>query len=197
VRPSATAQALPTVVAGKNDQPDEPQNRTDIVHIKSDPGALVAFAPPLFRQPLFLVLQALPLLGFVGVSLWRRRQDQLANNPRLRRRIEVTRTVASGLAELRQLAAGNQPDQFYALLFRLLQEQLGERLDQPGSAITEAALDDRLVKRGASESLIQELHSLFQICNQARYAPLRTNEELQSVASNLEKALAQLQQLPD
>jgi len=35
------------------------------------------------------------------------------------------------------------------------------------------------------------------VCNQARYAPIRTNEELQAVASNLEKAVGELQQLPD
>ena len=45
--------------------------------------------------------------------------------------------------------------------------------------------------------MIQRYHELFQICNQARYAPVRSHEELQAVASNLEKALGELQQLPD
>jgi hypothetical protein len=197
VRPSAGGPVVPTVVAGKNSEPDEPQNRTDIVHIKADPGPLVAFAPPLVRQPWFLIVQALPVLGFVGVSLWRRRQDQLANNPRLRRKIEAQRIVSAGLAQLPPLVASNKSDELFALVFRLLQEQLGERLGLPASAITEAVLDERLPKRGASPELIHRLHGLFQICNQARYAPVRSNEELQAVASNLEKALGELQQLPD
>jgi hypothetical protein len=197
IRPSAGGPIVPTIVAGQNSEPDEPQNRTDIVHIKADPGPLVAFAPPLFRQPWFLILQALPLFGLVGVSLWRKRQDQLANNPRLRRKIEVQKTIRAGLAQLGQLGASNQSDEFFASVFRLLQEQLGERLDQPAFAITEAVLDERLPKRGASPQLIRSLHGLFQICNQARYAPVRSHEELQAVASNLEKALGELQQLPD
>jgi hypothetical protein len=197
VRPSAAGPIVPTIVAGKNSEADEPQNRTDIVHIKADPGPLIAFAPPLVRQPWFLILQALPLLGFVGVSLWRKRQDHLANNPRLRRKIEVQKTVNAGLAELGQIAATNQSDEFFASVFRLLQEQLGERLDLPASAITEAVLNERLPKRGASPELIERLHGLFQSCNQARYAPVRSHEELQAVASNLEKAVAELQQLPD
>ena len=79
----------------------------------------------------------------------------------------------------------------------LLQEQLGERLDLAASAITEAVIDERLPARGASPELMSQLHDLFQICNQARYAPVRTNEELQAVASSLEKAVSELQQLPD
>jgi hypothetical protein len=88
-------------------------------------------------------------------------------------------------------------EQFYALLFRLMQEQIGERLELPSSAITEAVLDDRLPQRGASASLIDRLHRLFQISNQARYAPVTTHAELLSLCSELEIAVGELQQLPD
>ena len=169
----------------------------DIVHIKSTPGSVLALAPPLVQQPWFLFLQLIPLAGVIGVTIWRKRQDQLANNPRLRRKIEVQHFVESGLAELRALASSQQVDAFYVLLFRLLQEQLGERLNLPASAITEAVLEDRLASRGATPDLVQRLHRLFQICNQARYAPMRTDSELLLVSSDLEKALRDLQQLPD
>ena len=176
---------------------DEPAVREDIVHIKSDPGPIVAVAPPLIQQPWFLLLQMIPVVGIIGVSVWRKRQDTLAKNPKLRRKLQVQRTVEAGLVELKQLAATHQAEAFYAQLFRLLQEQLGERLGLPASAITEAALDERLPRRGASPDLIGRLHALFQICNQARYAPVRTDAELLSLASDLEKALHDLQQLPD
>jgi hypothetical protein len=169
----------------------------DIVHIKPSPGPIFALAPPLVRQPWFLFLQLIPMASIIAATVWRKRQDQLANNPRLRRKIEVQRFVQSGLVELRALAASQQADAFHILLFRLLQEQLGERLNLPASAITEAVLDDHLGRRGASPDLVQRLHLLFQICNQARYAPMRTDSELLSVSSDLEKALHDLQQLPD
>jgi hypothetical protein len=199
VRPSSGGPAVPTVVAAQNGNSadDESPDRTDIVHIKSDPGPIAAIAPPLVRQPWFLIVQGLPLLGFVAASFWRKRQDQLANNPRLRRKIEVGQVVSNSIPRLRELAGSNQSDEFFALVFRLLQEQLGERLDLPASAITEAVLDERLPRRNASADLIARLHALFQVCNQARYAPVQTNEEFQAVASNLEKALGELQQLPD
>jgi hypothetical protein len=197
VNAAAAVQAQPTVLAPKGSEQEQPQERTDIVHIKSNPGPMIAMAPPLIEQPWFLMLQILPLAGFVGVSLWRKRQDTLANNPKLRRRIEVQKVVASGLAELKQLASAKQGEPFYALMFRLLQEQIGERLAQPASGITEAVLEERLPKRGASAEMVQRLRELFLICNQARYAPIRSDQELLKIAAKLEGALEELRRLPN
>jgi hypothetical protein len=158
---------------------------------------MLAYAPPLIQQPWFLALQAVPLLSFLGFTAWRRKQDALANNPRLRRKREVRALIASGTQELRGLATSNEVDAFYARFFRLLQEQLGERLNLPASAITEAVLDDSLPARGASSELIERLRRLFQICNQARYAPNRSHQELLALCGELEQALNELQSLPD
>lgn len=197
VKPSAASAAVPTIARTGAETEEPPAERTDIVHIKMEAGPLLALAPPLVNHPWFLALHALPLLAYAGFSLWRRRQDSLANNPRLRRKLQVQKTVRDGLAELRVLAGQNDLDAFYALVFRLLQEQLGERLDLPASAITEAVVDERLAARGAAPELIAQLHALFRLCNQARYAPVQTNAELLSIANDLEGALTQLQQLAE
>ncbi|HVK59477.1 MAG TPA: BatD family protein [Candidatus Kapabacteria bacterium] len=176
---------------------EEPAARSDIVHIKTDPGTLAALSPPLVRQPWFLLLHAIPLGAVVGLTVWRKKQDHLARNPKLRRKLEVQQVVQGGLTQLRHHANAQQAEEFYALLFRLIQEQIGERLDLPASAITEAVLDERLPRRGASPELINRLHQLFRISNQARYAPVKTDTELLQLSSDLEKALSELQQLPD
>jgi hypothetical protein len=197
VKPSSAAAAVPTVARTENQPDEEPAERTDIVHIKMRAGPLATVAPPLIRQPWFLAFQALPLLAYAGLTIWRKRRDHLANNPRLRRKLRTQKTVASGLADLRQLAAANNAADFHALVFRLLQEQLGERLDLPASAITEAVIDERLPQRGAPPTLLNQLHALFRLCNQARYAPVQTNAELLAIARDLENALNELQHLPE
>ena len=111
--------------------------------------------------------------------------------------METRKTVLHGMHELQTLASRNDAEAFHALVFRLLQEQLGERLDLPSSAITEAVIDERLPRRGASSETIARLHHLFQVCNQARYAPSATGQELLQVRAELETALADLQALPD
>ena len=150
---------------------------------------------PLIAKPIFLAVQSLPVLAFIGAFVWRRRADNLANNPRLRRQRAVAQIVARGLDDLKKFAAANQPDEFFATLFRLLQEQLGERLDCPASAITENIIDEHPVLRAAPETTRTALREQFQLCNQARYAPMRGTSELNSVAAQFERLLGELQNL--
>ena len=80
----------------------------------------------------FVALQSLPVAAFLAAFMWRRRTDNLANNPRLRRQRAVAQVVAVGLDDLEKFAADNKPDEFFALLFRLLQEQIGRTARLPG-----------------------------------------------------------------
>jgi hypothetical protein len=127
--------------------------------------------------------------------VWRKRTNSLANNPRRRRQRTVAQRVRDGLNELHRLAAEDNSDEFFATIFRLLQEQLGERLDLPASSITEAVIEERLAPLGASEPLLGDLRELFQLCNQARYAPIRGSAELNSVIRQFKKAIGELQAL--
>ena len=190
---SAGATALPALAAAKSPQQDStPQ---DIIPIRENLGTLAPSGTPLIGQPVFLALQSTPVLALIAAFIWRKRTDNLANNPRLRRQRAVAQLVAEGLNGLEKHAAANQPEEFFALLFRLLQEQLGERLEVPASAITEADVDDRLVRQGASAATMDSLRELFQLCNQARYAPVRGTSELNSLVAKLKPASAELQGL--
>ena len=167
----------------------------DILPIKEQMGLLARASTPLLTQPAFLAVQSLPVLAWLAAFVWRRRADNLANNPRLRRQRLVAQLVRDGLNELHQLALKNNSDEFFATLFRLLQEQLGERLDCPASSITEAVIDERLARLGAPEKTLAGLRELFQLCNQARYAPLRTSGELAAVIPQFEDAVRNLQEV--
>src|SRR5208283_4786615 len=105
----------------------------------------------------FVALQGIPMLAFISAVIWRRRTEQLARNPRLRRQRQVQQLIREGLAMLRRLAVENKSDEFFATLVRLLQEQLGERLDLPASAITEAVVEERLRPLGVAEATLASL----------------------------------------
>ena len=61
--------------------------------------------------------------------------------------------------------------------------------------ITEADVDERLVALGAKPETIESLRELFQACNQARYAPVQTSQELSALASKFKNTVDELQQL--
>ena len=194
VRPGGAAPA-PTVATTTRTVQDNPPPTQDIVHIKPRLGAVAQVAPPLALQGWFLALQAVPVAAWLAAVVWRRRAEQLANNPRLRRRRQVAQIIRQGLNELRQHAADKKSDEFFATLFRLLQEQLGERLDLPASAITEAVIEEHLRPRGVPEASLAALHELFQTCNFARYAPIKSSQELAAIIPKFETALRELQGL--
>lgn len=194
VRPGGSAPA-PVVAASSRPGNDAPPPQLDIVPIKQRVGALQPVGPLLIQRPLFLATQSVPVLAFVAALLWRRRTDALANNPRLRRQRAVAELLRQGRAELQQLAAANQAEEFYATLFRLLQEQLGERLDCPASAITEAVVDEKLRPRGVPDAALEQIHELFQGCNLVRYAPTRSSQELAAVIPKWESTSRSLQEV--
>ena len=191
---AAGATPLPAMAANKSEE----KPVQDILPIKQTLGAITQVkvgrdsAEPIILHPIFLAAQTLPVLAFLAAFVWRKRTDSLANNPRRRRQRAVAQLVASGTADLKKFAAANQSEEFFATLFRLLQEQLGERLDCPASAITESVLDEPALRRAAPAATREGLHGLFQLCNQARYAPVRGSAELNSVAAQFEKVSREL-----
>lgn len=188
------ATLLPTIAAAKPSA-NESQAPQDIVSIRQNLGTPAPTGAPLITRPIFIALQGIPVIAFVAALVWRKRADNLANNPRLRRQRAVAQLIAGGLEDLNKFAAENKSNEFFAMLFRLLQEQLGERLDCPAIAITEADVDTRLIALGASPETLISLRELFQACNQARYAPIQTSQELSALAAKFKKTVSELQSL--
>ncbi len=193
IRPAVTAAAPPPALTNAS-AATTPPPADDIVHIRPRLDAARP-AQLLVAQPWFLGAQSAPVLLWISLLLWRKRVELLANNPRRRRQREVAARVREGLKELRAYAGAQKSAEFFATLFRLLQEQLGERLDLPASAITEAVIDERLRGLGAPDEVLKHLRELFQTCNAARYAPTTSSQELTALIPKLEGVLRELQRL--
>jgi BatD DUF11 like domain len=191
IRPSISAAAPPVPTNATTEA--TPPTQDDIIHIRARLEPIAVAQPPLVRQPWFLGLQAFPAVAWLGLFIARKRKEKLANNPRLRRKREAAARIRAGLRDLPEHAAARRTEEFFAAVFRLLQEQLGAQLDMPASGITEAVIENQLRNRNIPESTLAELHELFLACNQARYAPQRTSEELSSYIPRVEAVLRNLE----
>jgi hypothetical protein len=175
---------LPGAGAGGGEQPEA----RDIVHIKSRLGSYGIIQPPVVLRPWFMVLQIAPLLALFGVMGWQWQRARVAKDPRLRRRQQVARVTREGMSELHAAAARNDVEAFFATVFRMLQEQLGEVTGIPASAVDELVLDG--IREGRlDEERLAEVRGLFHACGVARYAPGRLNAELHSFSPRVESAL--------
>jgi hypothetical protein len=194
VRPSGSTPSPLLAMPNRSGQ-DNTASGQDIVPIKTRPGIVATAGTPLIRQPAFLALQSVPFLAWIGAFLWRRRAEALARNPRLVRQRHVSVLVRKGTRELKSYAEANRPTEFFTTLFRLLQEQIGERLDLPASSITEAVIEEHLRPRGLPDSVLIPLQEVFQLCNLAKYAPVQGSQQLAALIPKIEGVLHQLQEV--
>jgi hypothetical protein len=195
VRPGGATVAPTVLASAQARQENSPPPTQDIVPNKQRLGTIAQIGPPLALQTWFLALQGLPMLAFVSAVVIRRRAESFANNPRLRRQREVACLIEQGLRDLRKSATANNSDEFFETLVRLLQEQLGEWLDLPATAITEAVIEERLRPRGVPETILNVLQELFQQSNLVRYAPIKSSQELVALIPKVEALLKDLRSL--
>ncbi len=167
----------------------------EIAHIRPTLGVVSAPSVPLVTQPWFWAVQSIaPLIWIIAFAV-RKKREASARNVDARRKKDVSRKVRDGLAEMAVLARADNVEGFFALGFRLLQEQLGERLKITASGITESVVEERLRGRGLPEEFLASCHELFGACNNVRYAPHQTTEQLQGWIPKFESVFVELQKL--
>ncbi len=188
VRPSTSG----NLIFASNANTSATTMQTDIVHIKTRPGAISTRSAPLIARPWFLAVQSIPAALWFVSFMRRKRLDELAHNPKLRRQIEAEKTIRQEMQKLPKLAVEQKTDEFFAVVFRLLQEKLGERLDLPATSITEAVIEEKLIPAGASKGLIDILQRLFFECNQARYGGKKNVTQLNEFIPMVEQAIQML-----
>jgi len=191
---AGAATPMPTIATPRPGTETPPLPTRDILGLKQRLGPRATVGSPWIQQPAFWAVNSLPVLAWLCAWIWRRHQDTLTADPRRVRQRQARRRIRAALQELRHLSATGPADAFYATLFRLLQEQIGERLDQLPSAITEAVIEEKLRPAGLRPELAARLHQLFQLCNQARYAPGAATAPLPALYAETEEVLRLLQE---
>ena len=194
LQPNDIKPAQPTVLADPTGQATPPEAR-QLRHIKTRPGTWLGSTTPFLLSPWFVGVQTVPLLAWFSVLVTRRRAERIQSNPLRRRKVLVEQVVRAGRKELRKHADQSNADAFFGTAFRLLQERLGERLNLPASSITESVIDDSLPSVSNDESLRASLHTMFQLCNHARYAPDQSRSELKDLIPKIDEVLGKLNKL--
>ena len=197
VQPNTDPVVQPSYVGSNPFSAPEPEEERaeDIAHIEPRLGSPLASSLVMIRQPWFYLLQMIPIGGWLAVLLWKKRKQRIASDPKLKRRLQVERLVASGLKELNFLADKGEAEPFFETTLRLLKEQLGERLDLPAVSITEEIIDERLRPMAVPDDELQQMHALFQTCNHARYAGELSASDLHKSMTELEAVINSLKQL--
>jgi len=169
-----------------SDLPASASPNRDLAHIKPFIGTLGNVPRPLLFQSWFILIQGIPLIALLSLSIWKHRKKHSENSLQIGDPGKLDHLSNHRLEKLERLSDTGQEQAFFETLFLLLQEILGERLNMPAAAITEEVIDERLRSPDAPEELTLELHSLFQLCNQSRYGPRTSPQELRLLIPRIE-----------
>ena len=173
-----------------------PDRRDELMSLSLRGGRRVPAELPWARQPLWLILAVLPLLGLGSLEGWRRwREIQ-------RRRLQPTQAsrmreaVRSQQAAMRAAAQGGRSEEFFAALDALLRVRCALILGLPsGDAITAQVIDEALVPKGLKAESAETLRGLFAAVDAAKFSPAAESAELTQLRAQADATLEALQAL--
>ena len=194
VNPSSKPDSIQNTSIAETDSSDlenEKPQLADILWIKYEAGTL-GNATPFVLRPAFWLLQSIPLLFLIGTLILRHKRNLFANNPKLRRQLQVEQITSKTLTKLAILIEENKALEFHIELATVLREQLGLKLDIPSEGITCDSIDEPLAKKNIKPETREILRKLFTSCDAASYAASQSTTELREYISDLEKVISDL-----
>ncbi|MFC1699486.1 BatD family protein [Candidatus Omnitrophota bacterium] len=167
----------------------------DIIYIKDAPGKLERQGAFLYKNKLFLTLLFLPLITVLGVLIIHKRRERLMRDVGYARKLRAGRQAKKNLTQLRALLDAQKAEQFFDLLFKTLQEYLGDKFHLASAGITSNVIED-LASRNLDQKILDKIQECFNACDVARYAPGSFSKaDLHKTLSLLEEIFDQLQRI--
>jgi hypothetical protein len=149
----------------------------DIIYIKESPGSMKNKGSYLYRTPLFLLMQVIPVLLFTLIMTLKKRRDRLSTDIGYARRLKAPRRAGKGIKEAEQYLHNNMTRDFYDSVFRTLREYIGNRFHMATGGITVDDVEHVLKDRNIEASVMERIKNIFTECDMARYAPAELGVE--------------------
>jgi len=161
----------------------------DIRYIKEDPGDLGHREGLLLTSPLYLMVNAAPVLALMVAVLLRRRREKLSGDIGYARSRRASREARRRLARAAQLATVSTSEQFFGESGQALLSFISDKLNVSPHGLTSDRIQDLLVDHSADPKLVQDILAFLDRCSFARYAPASVSQ------SDIDQALADAEQL--
>jgi hypothetical protein len=144
---SASTPTPPSVSAAPTSR--FPDRREELMSLSLRGGRRVPAELPWARQPLWLILAVLPLLGLGSLEGWRRWREIQQRRLQPTQASRMREAVRSQQAAMRAAAQGGRSEEFFAALDALLRVRCALILGLPsGDAVTAQVIDEALVPKG-------------------------------------------------
>ncbi|MFQ6002462.1 MAG: BatD family protein [Candidatus Zixiibacteriota bacterium] len=187
------AQASPAEIAQLSKQ-EIGYATKDIRYIKLSESQLKDQGDDLYKNPLFLLFQVIPLLAFVVAWRYQKHQEKINSDIGYARTRRAHRFAKKRLGQAKKLIATEKSKEFYAEAAKSMIGYVGDKLNLPAYGLTKDRIELELSNRGIEKEKIDNLLKLLDSCDYARFAPGSSEvEEMKRFLSLVEKAIVDLE----
>lgn len=173
-----------------------PNHREELMSLSLRGGRRVPTELPWARQPLWLALAVLPLLGLGSLAGWDRWKELRQRRRQPTQASRMREAADSHQAELRAAAASGRSGEFFAALDASLRLRCALALGWPsGDAITVEVVDSGLVPKGLDAESAETLRRLFAAVDAAKFAPAAESAGLSLLREQADAVVVALRSL--
>ena len=145
--------------------------RTDIHTINKSPLPQLTYnSKPLLHSVGYWSLYALPLTAFIGLVVWRRREDELSKDIIGLKNRRANKVALKRLATAQQLLAQKNQKAFYDEISKAIWLYLSDKLNIPLSELSHERANDALTIRKVPVDLQHKTTRVIHECETALYA---------------------------
>ncbi len=185
-RKSADQNAGITVYGGVSKE-DVKYLGKDIRFIKSDPGILKKSGNILFSKRSFYSIYAFALILFLVILFIRREHIRRNSDLSTVRNRKAGKVAVKRLREAEKCIKEKQPDKFYEEILKAIWGYLSDKLNIPVSELTRNSAVNSLTEKGIDEAEINNLTSILDTCEFARFAPSSSATEAEKIYEGASK----------
>ncbi len=156
--------------------------------------ALTFNGKPLLYTPVYWSMYGLPLLAFVGMLFWKRREEKLSKDIIGLRSKRANKVALKRLVTAQKLLQQNSEKPFYEEVSKAIWLYLSDKLAIPLSSLSRESATDALAMRKVSEELQVRLNKVVSECETALYAPTMGVKQMHTTYKDAVKILSDLEE---
>ncbi len=160
--------------------------------VKQPLSPITLKSTPLLFTPTYWSLYAFPLLAFIGMVVWKRRDEELSKDTTLLRRKRANKIALQRINTAKKLLEQQSKVPFYEEVSKAIWLYLSDKLSIPLSALSRETANEAMINRKVPDTLQKSLENVIWECETALYASggskqmVHTYEEAIKVISDLE-----------
>jgi hypothetical protein len=159
----------------------------DIRFIKSDPGFLKKAGNIFSSKRSFYSVYAFALILFLAVLFVRREHIRRNSDLTTVRNRKAGKVAGKRLREAEKCLKEKQSDKFYEEILKAIWGYLSDKLNIPVSELTRNSAVNSLTEKGIAEAEINNLTSILDTCEFARFAPSSSAAEAEKIYEGASK----------